>query len=353
MKFRNLLALLVLLFGSATRCHGQGEDPSINGPNLAPRGGGYTISGSVRDDVTGQALNGIRVDLKKEGIAVESAYTGNNGGFQFNSIPNGEYILEVNVDGYETADQDVDISRQPVYGVSIDLKKPVSLSPAESKGAAISAHELMIPSKARDAYDEGVGLLRSNPADYKAAIVQFQRAIQIFPGYYEAYCVEGASYMSLGDAPSAEQAARKSIELSSGKYPQALFLLAAILNKGGRFAEAETEARQAVALDDSAWQGHFELAHALSGLNRPQEAEPEAIRARDLNSANPRAFLLLANIHGQLQNSAAVLEDLDGYLKIAPPGPQTDAVRQSRDQLQKSIPDAQARPTLQPAKPQP
>ena len=348
MKFRDLLALLVLLFGSASQCFGQGMDPTINGPGLSPMG--YTINGSVRDDASGQPINGVRVDLKKEGMPVESAYTGNNGNFQFSHTSSGQYVLEVQVEGYETADQDVDVLRAPVYGISIDLRRPLSISPSGSGGAAISAHELTIPPKAREAYDEGVRLVRSN-SDFKGAVIRFQRAIQIFPSYYEAYTAEGACYMSVGDAASAEQASRKSIELSSGKYPQAIFLLASILNKSKRFPEAETEARQAVAIDASAWQGHFELGHALSALNRPQEAEPEAIRARDLNPSNPKAFLLLANVHAQLHNNPALLEDLDSYLKIAPPGLQTDAVRQSRDQLQKNIQDTQAQP--QPAHPQP
>jgi len=356
MKFRNLLALLVLLLGSASRCHTQGMDPSMNGSGNGSMGSmgtmEYSISGNVRDNATGQAVNGVRVDLKREGVTVGSTVTTNNGGFQFNSTPSGEYVLEVQADGYETAEQEVDITEAPADGVSIDLRRRPGGSPAGSGGAVMSSHELSVPPKARDAYNKGIGLMRSNP-DYKAAIAQFQRAIAIFPDYYEAYAVEGVSYMALGDEPSAEQAVRKSIELSSGKYPEAIFLLAAILNKSARFPEAETVARQAIALDATAWQGYFELGHALSALNRPQEAEPNAIRARDLNPANPRAFLLLANIHIQLNNSAAELQDLDGYLKIAPPGPQTDAVRKSRDQLQKSIPDAQAQPTLQPAKPQP
>ncbi|MGP8155730.1 MAG: tetratricopeptide repeat protein [Candidatus Acidiferrales bacterium] len=345
MKLRNLVALVVLLLGSASRCHSQGLDNSLNGPAMGSAG--YMIGGSVRDAATGQALNGIRVDLMRQGVVLEFAYTVNNGGFQFNGVRGGEYVVEVNAEGYETADQDVDIERASVSGVSLDLRKPLGASPAGSNGAAISAHELSAPSKARDAYSKGIGLIRTNP-DYKAAIAQFQRAIQIFPDYYEAYAMEGACYMTLGDEPSAEQAARKSIELSSGKYPQALFLLAGILNKAGRFPEAEPAARQAVAQDATAWQGYFELGHALSALNRPQEAEPNAIRARDLNPNNPRAYLLLANIHIQLKNNTAELQDLDGYLKIAPPGPQADAVRTSRDQIQKSIQDAQARATPQP-----
>jgi len=308
----------------------------------------YTVAGHVRDAATGQTLDGIRVELQRDGMTIMSAITRNNGGFEFDSISSGRYTLEVNADGYAPASVDADVTDAPFYGAVIDLRKGAG----NSSAGALTAHESSIPSKARDAYDKGVSLLHTNP-DFKAAIVQFERAIQIFPDYYEAYEIEGVCYFSLGDTTSAEKAARKSAELSSGKYSQALFLLASILNRENQFAEAGATARQAVVLDATAWQGHFELGRALSALNRPQEAEPEAIRARDLHPANPRVFLLLANIHGQLHNDAALLEDLNGYLKIGPPGPMTDAVRKNRDQLQKNVQDAQAQPQpqAQPAKP--
>src|SRR5271170_6817571 len=99
MKLRNLLALLILLLGSAFRCHSQGMGP--DGSGMGSMGTmTYSISGSVRDDATGQALNGIGVDLKRGGVTLESTLTRINGGFEFDSAPNGEYVVEMQAEGY-------------------------------------------------------------------------------------------------------------------------------------------------------------------------------------------------------------------------------------------------------------
>jgi len=53
-------------------------------------------------------------------------------------------------------------------------------------------------------------------SDYRGAITQFQLAIRDFPTYYEAYAEEGGAYYQLQEADHAEEALRKSVELSSG-----------------------------------------------------------------------------------------------------------------------------------------
>ena len=170
---------------------------------------------------------------------------------------------------------------------------------------------------------------------------RFQRAIKDFPNFYEAYAQEGNAYTSMGELGPAEEAIRKSIALSSNQYAEAFFQLAGLLNNTKRFSEAEPLARQGVALDVSSWRGHFELARALSALKRPEEAEKSATQARDLKPDNPAAYLVLANIHIQLRDYAALLKDLDSYLKISPTGPEADQARKTRDDLQAAMRSAQ------------
>jgi hypothetical protein len=57
--------------------------------------------------------------------------------------------------------------------------------------------------------------------------------------------------------PAAEAALHKAVELSSAKYPAALYLLAGLLHDQQRFTEAEAPARQAVALDEHSRHGTF------------------------------------------------------------------------------------------------
>lgn len=63
-----------------------------------------------------------------------------------------------------------------------------------------------------------------------------------------------------------------------------------------------------------------------------------------LRPDDPNLYLLLANIHGQLQDDAALLDDLNNYLRIAPSGPFADQVRKQREQVQQVVGDTRGTP---------
>jgi tetratricopeptide (TPR) repeat protein len=141
----------------------------------------------------------------------------------------------------------------------------------------------------------------------------------------------------------AEEALRKSVELSSGHYSEALLDLSGLLSATKRFAEAETFARNAIRVDTSTWRGPFNLALALEGLKQMDGAEKSAIQARDMKPDNPPVYLMLANIHIQLNNYQALSKDLESYIKLVPTGPQSDQARRTRDQLQADLQQAENR----------
>ena len=325
MHIRNATGALLIFIASALPCLGQGRP----GPNRAT----YGIAGTVRDDSDQHTMENIRVDLKQStGTPMNTTFTRGSGEFEFFGLPNGDYTIEIIVRDYEPYKETVTIENSVRRGLAIFLRRPMSLLSIKST-ATISAHELSAPRKAHDEYEKGLSLVYSK-SDYKGAIIQFQRAIKDFPTFYEAYAQEGSAYAFLGEMGPAEEAMRKSIALSSSQYSEALFLLAGLLNNTKRFPEAEALSRKGVELDQSSWHGHFEMARALSGLKRPEEAEKSATMARDLKPDNPAAYLVLANIHIQLRNYVALLKDLDTYLKISPSGPEADQARKTRDDLQ-------------------
>ena len=117
----------------------------------------------------------------------------------------------------------------------------------------------------------------------REVLTQFQRAIKEYPDYYEAYAQVGMTHMNLGDAASSERMLRKSIALSDEQYVDAYRMLASLFTDGQRFAEAEVLARKAVELNANAWQGYFELARALYGLNNLADAQANATIAAELD----------------------------------------------------------------------
>jgi tetratricopeptide (TPR) repeat protein len=308
------------------------------------------ISGFVREDGSNALVQGATVEIFASGSRVKpSVMSGTDGEFEFNELHAGDYSIVATKSGYEAATVSVSVLLGGSPSVTIVLRKADSPQPATS-GKTISVHQLSVPAKAQEAFQSGQKLLQHDAQPAKS-IAEFERAIQIFPSYYEAYAEIAVADYRLNKFQDSEAALRKAIDLSSGKYSDAVVLLAELCNDQRRFQEAETFARQAVALDESSWHAHFALARALVGLQRGEEAEASAAKSRDLKPDNSQVFLVLANAHMLEHHYYAVVQDFDAYLKLEPQGPQSENIRERRERLQKELHDAppqQASPSEQP-----
>lgn len=293
----------------------------------------FGIGGSVRDDINHRSIESIQVALKQvTGVIVNTTFTRNNGDFEFDGLGNGDYIIEINATDYERFQQQVTISGASRMGISIFLSRTGKALSSASQ-LSISAHQLSVPHKAHDEFEKGMTLIYLK-SDYRGAIAQFQLAIKDFPTYYEAYAEEGSAYYQLQEVDHAEEALRKSIDLSSGQYADPMFTLAGVETDVKRYAEAEAIARRGISVDSSSWRGPFELARALTALKKTDEAEKSAEHSRDLMPDNPPVYLLLANIHIQRKDYPALMRDLDDYLRLAPTGPEADQARKTRERVQ-------------------
>jgi tetratricopeptide (TPR) repeat protein len=199
----------------------------------------------------------------------------------------------------------------------------------------VSAHELQIPPKAREAFNKGTELLAAK--DSTSSIEEFQRAIKIFPEFYEAYYKIGLADLNLRDYVEAQAAFETSIDLSKGRYAPSQFGLGVALCAQKRFSEAEDAARAGLDQypDDAA--GHFTMAWILFTAHRLPEAEKSARQAVLYNANLATAYLLLAQIHLQLNDLSAVAADLDAYLRLDPTGSHGAEARAVRMQAQRVL----------------
>jgi len=304
-----------------------------NTQNAPSRRAHFSIGGSVHDGNDHHGMENIQVVLKQgTGTPITTTFTRDNGDFQFDGLANGDYIIEVTVKDYDRAEEGVTIVGNSRMGLSISMNRSGKVANPPLQ-LSISAHQLSVPHKAHDEFEKGMTLIYKK-SDYRGAIAQFQLAIRDFPTYYEAYAEEGSAYYELQEMGSAEEALRKSVELSSGQYADAMFTLAALLTDAKRYTEAEAIARQGVSVDTSSWRGPFELARVLTALKKADEAEKSAQQSRDLMPDNPPVYLLLANIHIQRKDYPALIRDLDDYLRLAPLGPEADQARKTRERVQ-------------------
>ncbi len=290
-------------------------------------------------------LENARVELRTfTGSTVGSMFTRAGGDFEFLHVGEGSYDIIVEQAGYQTVSQRLDV-QDSVLGLSIDLVPILAANSLAPGPPSVSARELSIPSNAHNAMEKGLGLINEKSA-YQKSIKQFQRAIQNFPGYYEAYTQIGIACMHTGNNAGAERALRTALELSQDRYVDAISWLATLLNDTQRFADVEPLARKGLELEPGSWQMNAEMARSLLGLQRPAEAEQFALAASKLQPDNALLYLVLANVHSQLENAPALLRDMDNYLRLEPAGPMANQARAERKQLQDALADLQRTPPV-------
>lgn len=214
-------------------------------------------------------------------------------------------------------------------------KTTSSTSGVSSPKSTVSVHELQIPEKARNAFNKGTQRLTAK--DFAGSITEFQKAVAAYDEFYEAYYKLGIANLQLQMNEAAETAFRKSIDLSEAKYAPPLFGLGLTLGNEKHYDDAESFIRAGLDLEPTSAPGHFALAWVLYSAQRIAEAEKAASEAVRRNPNFAMAHLLLAQIHRRQNNSAAMVEDLDSYLRIEPDSSRSRALRMTRDEAEQSL----------------
>ncbi len=308
------------------------------------------IRGILRNNDTSEPMQNVKIELKRlTGESVGVTFTRSSGEFEFIGLGGGTYYLMIEERGFDQVRESVELLNSSRWGIQLFLRRSIEVVRG-APGSTVSTRELSIPHKAHDAMEKGLSRFYEKN-DFKGSIPFFQRAVAEFPTYYEAYHQMGAAYLHLEQVAEAEQALRKSIELSGKTYFPAHVDLAAMLCNSQRFAEAETVARRSIELDGNSWQGHYQLTCALVGLNQLEAAEKSGQEVRTRKPDYAPLYLLMSNIHIRLRAYPALLEDLDTFLRLEPDGPMSAQARDMREKIQASLVKAQNAPAAPPPKP--
>jgi Tfp pilus assembly protein PilF len=293
------------------------------------------IFGTVFVERGNRPIGGVMVNIRSiTGGPFVRVLTDWSGRFQVRGLNPGMYEIVVEEVGYEPTRETLQLLRGPSPPLELYLKASSS-SPVRRTDYAVSARELRIPVKARNAFEKGLERLARNDAD--GSRTQFVRATVTFPDYYEAYYHMGVVDFRLGREEEAAQAFQRAIDLSGGRYAWAQFGLGLLLCRRGEYAEAETVIRRGLDVDGSSPTGHLFLSVALFHLNRLEAAEKSAREALLKKPGFASAYLVLADVHGRTGEYASQLQNLDAYLKLEPDGPASKRVREVREVVQRIV----------------
>ena len=285
------------------------------------------ISGSVYGQDSKHPATQVAVTIKSSEAGVfRSVLTDYAGHFEISGLARGSYEIQVEEEGYEPAETSARVDGQPSQ-VELHLV-PTLRAKVPANAYRISVRELSIPQNAHEEFNKG--LLSLGKKDFGASLGHFTKAIQKFPGYFEAFYHQGIIHTTMGQLEKAMQSFQKCMDLSGGQYARAHFGIGYLLYLEGKPAEAEGIIRRGLEVDADAADGYVVLGMTLLRLNRPAEAEKSARAAllRDPNQAN--AYLVLADSFARRQNYAEQIQDLDSYLRLEPIGPATKRVQEVR-----------------------
>jgi tetratricopeptide (TPR) repeat protein len=321
----------------------------VSAQRNGPVGLRHEISGRITFDVDNSPMQNVPIQLKTEaGQVISTTFSSPSGNFNFENLGAGTYVLTIELQGYERTEREARLTTIPSLTVNIGLHKVAGAQPefgdnGVAKGDAVSARELGLPSKAQDALAKGKERLyqKHDPA---GSLPFFRKVLEISPGFYDAYYLEGIAYTQQGQLSDAEATFRKAIEGSDHHFAEPCFALASLLTDKKQFEDAKLLAHEGMTADPEAWRGFYEMARALLGEGRYAEAETNGIAARKRKTDFPGLYLILANIHMQLHKNEEVLEDVNAYLNLEPDGPASAQARIIKGQMEKALGRAPAQP---------
>jgi len=285
------------------------------------------ISGTVLMDVDKRPATQVEVSLKSRAAGIfRTVLTDLDGHFKVRDLPHGTYDIVVDEQGFEAAETSTDLNG-PSTNLVVYLKSKSGSIPRGN--FTVSVRELKIPEKARTEFEKGLD--RAAKKDPAGGLGHFQKAVEMFPKYFEAYYNMGAVDMSLGRYDEAMMAFQASIDLSGGQYALADFGYGYVLCLEGKAREAERIIRRGLEFDDVSAEGFVILSEALTQLNRLDEAEKSAHEALLRNQNHPGAYLALADVAEKKGDDRAEVQALDNYLKLQPNSPASGLARKLRD----------------------
>ncbi len=190
------------------------------------------------------------------------------------------------------------------------------------------------PKEALAAYNAGAKAARQN--DKTRACLDFERAVELYPDYYQAWLALGRVQMLQNEGAKARTSLKTAIRINP-RSTEAHLPLATLELEAQRWQDLAdvTDRLLSMAPDDypQAW-----LFNGIARLNMKQtdKAEASARRALQLDPQNrfPLIRHLLGTILAQRGDAAGAIEHFRKYLELAPDSSDADGVRAKLKELQ-------------------
>lgn len=323
--YRSLIALSLLLAACASAFAQRDRDTYTGGLVIE-------VSGIVRMVDKSEPARGVQVRLERLGGGiVDQIATDNNGRFRFQGLQRGYYTVIINAKGYNTVQQQADVN------VVLRAYLVVELTPERSSVTGVQAPlviDARVPLEAQDEFEKGRSALALK--DTREALTRLERAVALYPDFFEAQLLLGTTYANERRLKEAEAALRRALEVKP-ESAAALIALGDVYRREKRYEEAEKALEKGLKLDENSWQGYFTQARLYWEMSDIKRAAPAIGRTLQLKPDFAEAHLLAGNILLKLGVPERALVEYEEYLRLSPRGEFAEQTRQLVLKLKKSM----------------
>ncbi len=307
---------------------------------VVPAWAGF-IRGAVRYE-NQRPADHVIVRLRSELVAYQTeTQTDDQGRFDFDGLPLTTFHLTIEGQGFKPYDSHIDISMSKMAYelITLHLKKDPDAKdvPPEGPRASLNARIAQIPPAAHKEFDLGKERMQAN--DAPSSLQHFQKAIDLYPNYAEAYQLMGVVNLEMGKFTDAEPQLAKATEIEP-KLTTAFFALGICRNQMAKYPEAEVALARGLELEPDSPDGHYHIAEAYWNLGRFDDSEPHARKAIALKPDMAPAHVLLGNSLLRKRDAAGALKEFKEYLRLAPQGEFAVGTKAAVERLEKGLAQA-------------
>jgi len=306
-----------LLIVVSTTAYAQRDRDTYNPGNQS-----FEVSGQVNIASSNSPAREIPVRLERfSGEIIDQINTDTRGRFRFTNLQRGYYKVIINAPSFAPARQDADLTLLFKAYLVFML---TSIDPTPGLGTVVDVIDARVPPNAREEFTRGRDALAKK--NHTEAISHLQKALLIYPEFFEAELLVGTALMDLREWPKAETSLTRALEIKPGN-PTVLLALGEVYWRLKQYEEAERCLIDGLKSDDKNWHGHFTLSRLFWEKGELMKAAPAIGHTLQLKPDFAEAHLLAGNILLRLNQQPRALVEYQEYLRLAPKGEYAAEVR--------------------------
>jgi tetratricopeptide (TPR) repeat protein len=205
------------------------------------------------------------------------------------------------------------------------------------EGSTISLTSLQAPKKAKKSYQKGLKAVRKQK--WAAGQKEFEKAVEIYPGYAAAWFQLGRSLEQQDNLAEARKAYGRALA-SDEKFLNPYFQLTGIAMREQKWQEVVETTDRIVKLNAINFPAaYFYNSVANYNLKNFEAAENSAREALKLDTQHqfPKIDHVLGVILAQRGDLASAAQHMRSYLKLVPEGSDADTVKQQLTEIERFV----------------